>query len=61
ATDTFASATDPAERRLTIVARRPVQLARILAGEELLCETFDKALAVSQYLLAQAPAWLSSE
>ena len=33
-------------------------LARILSGEELLCEIFDGCLAVSQYLLDHAPAWL---
>ncbi|MHB1533398.1 MAG: hypothetical protein ACYC1D_02070 [Acidimicrobiales bacterium] len=58
ATDSFASATDAAERRVTIVARRQVSLARILSGEELLCDTFDRALAVSEYLLRGAPAWL---
>ncbi len=59
ATDSFASATDPAERRITIVARQQISLARILAGEELLCETLDRALAVSKYLLEHAPAWLA--
>jgi hypothetical protein len=58
AIDSYASATDPAERRITIVARQQVSLARVLAGEELLCDTFDKALAVSQYLLERAPNWL---
>jgi hypothetical protein len=58
AIDSFASATDAPERRLTVVARQPVSLARILTGEELLCETFDRALAVSRYLLDAAPAWL---
>jgi hypothetical protein len=60
AIDSFASATDPAERRITIVARQQVSLARILAGEELLCEVLDRALAVSTFLLSQAPAWLGS-
>jgi hypothetical protein len=58
AIDSFASATDPAERRLTVVARQPVSLSRILTGEELLCELFDRALSVSRYLLDAAPAWL---
>jgi hypothetical protein len=61
AIDSHASPTDPAERRITIVARQQVSLARVLAGEELLCETFDKALAVSQFLLERAPGWLSSD
>ena len=42
AIDSFASATDGSERRLTIVARHPVSLARVLAGEELLCDVFDR-------------------
>jgi hypothetical protein len=58
AIDSFASATDAAERRVTVVARQAVSLARILAGEELLCDTFDRALAVSQFLLDAAPGWL---
>jgi hypothetical protein len=59
AIDSYASATDPAERRLTIVARQNVSLAKVLAGEELLCDAFDRALAVSQFLLELAPSWLS--
>jgi len=58
AIDSFASATDAPERRLTIVARQQVSLARVLAGEELLCDIFDRSLAVSQFLLNAAPAWL---
>ncbi|MGH9078345.1 MAG: hypothetical protein ACRDY0_13010 [Acidimicrobiales bacterium] len=58
AIDSFASATDPADRRITVVARQRVSLARILGGEELLCEIFDKALAVSQYLINGAQTWL---
>jgi hypothetical protein len=58
AIDSFASATDAAERRLTVVARQQISLARILGGEELLCEVFDRCLAVSRHLLDAAPAWL---
>ena len=58
AIDSFASATDAPERRLTVVARHQVSLARVLAGEELLCEVFDRSLAVSRFLLEAAPAWL---
>jgi hypothetical protein len=61
AIDSFPTATDPAERRITVVARQQVSLTRILSGEELLCEVFDKALAVSQYLLKEAPAWMSED
>ncbi len=58
ATDSFGSVTDAPVRRLTIVAKREVSLARVLAGEELLCDTFDRALAVSRFLLDASPAWL---
>ena len=58
AADSFASATDAPERRLTILAHQQVSLARILAGEELLCETFDRSLAVSRFLLDHADHWL---
>jgi hypothetical protein len=59
AIDSFASAlTDAAERRLTVVAHQQVSLARIMLGEELLCEVFDRSLAVSRFLLEAAPAWL---
>jgi hypothetical protein len=56
--DSFASATDASQRRLTIVARRTVSLARIMQGEELLCEVFDKALDVSRFLLANVEDWM---
>jgi hypothetical protein len=58
AIDSFASATDGPERRLNIVARQPVSLARVLAGEELLCDVFDRCLAVSRFLLDAAESWL---
>ena len=58
AIDSFASATDAPERTLTIQARQQVSRARVLAGEELLCEVFDRSLAVSRFLLEAAPAWL---
>ena len=58
AIDSFASVTDAPERSLTVVARQQVSLARVLAGEELLCDVFDRCLAVSQYLLERSPAWL---
>jgi len=61
ATDSFASATDGAERRLTVVAKQEIPLAQILSGDELLCDTFDRALGVSRYLLQQAPAWLRQD
>jgi hypothetical protein len=58
AIDSFADATEGSERRLSIVARHPVSLARVLSGEELLCDVFDRALAVSRFLLESAERWL---
>ena len=58
AIDSFPSATDAPERSLTIIAHQRVSLSRILSGEELLCETFDRCLAVSRHLLDGAPRWL---
>jgi hypothetical protein len=49
------------ERSLSIQARQQVSLARVLAGEELLCEVLDRCLAVSRYLLSHAPAWLGED
>ena len=57
AIDSFASVTDAPERSLTVVARQQVSLARVLGGEELLCDILDRCLAVSRFLLAQAPGW----
>ena len=58
AIDSFASATDAPERSLNVIARQEVSLARVLGGEELLCDVLDRCLAVSRYLLDQSPAWL---
>jgi hypothetical protein len=58
AIDSFPSATDASERSLTVHARMQVSLARILSGEEVLCDMLDRCLAVSRYLLERAPAWL---
>ncbi len=58
AIDSFASVTDAPERRLNVVAKVQVSLARILAGEEMMCEVFDRALMVSQWLLDAATNWL---
>jgi hypothetical protein len=49
--------TDAPERSLTIVARQQVSLAKVWAGEELLCDMLDRCLAVSRFLLERAPAW----
>ncbi len=57
AIDSFPSVTDSPERSLNIVARIEVSLARVYAGEEMLCDTLDRCLAVSEYLLERAPGW----
>jgi hypothetical protein len=57
AIDSFGSVTDAPERSLTVVARLQVSLAQVLAGEEQLCDILDRCLAVSRFLLEQAPAW----
>ncbi len=57
AIDSFGSVTDAPERSLTVVARQQVSLARVLAGEELLCDVFDRCLAVSRFVLNQATDW----
>jgi hypothetical protein len=60
ATDSVASPTDAPERRVNITAHLQVSLAKIFAGEEMLCEVFDRCLAVSRFLLEAAPRWLAS-
>jgi hypothetical protein len=61
AIDSFPSATDAPERSLMITAKQQVSLAKVLAGEEMLCEVLDRCLDVSRHLLQQAPAWLGED
>ncbi|HEX2039796.1 MAG TPA: hypothetical protein VHF47_08710 [Acidimicrobiales bacterium] len=61
AIDSFPSATDAPERSLTITAKQQVSLAKVLAGEEMLCEVLDRCLDVSRHLLRHAPAWLGED
>jgi hypothetical protein len=58
AIDSYHSVTDAPERTLTMVARIEVSLAKVLLGQEMLCDTLDRCLQVSRYLLDHAPAWL---
>ena len=58
AIDSFQSATDAPERSINVVARLEVGLDRVYLGEEQLCDTLDRCLAVSQYLLERAPTWI---
>lgn len=58
AIDSFASVTDPAERRLTIVGRVEVSLVDVLMGRGELCDILDRCGGVSNYLLEHAPDWV---
>jgi hypothetical protein len=58
AIDSFPSPTDAPQRSLTVVARQEVSLSGIVEGENMLCEAFERCLAVSRFLLEQAPVWL---
>jgi hypothetical protein len=58
AIDSFAAVTDAPERSLAIVARLDLSLANVYMGQELLCDTLDRCLAVSRFLLEHAPGWL---
>jgi hypothetical protein len=58
AVDSFAAVTDPSERTLTVVARVMVSVSQVYLGEELLCDTLERCLDVSRFLLDAAPAWL---
>lgn len=58
AIDSYPSATDAPERSLTVVTHHQVSLARIHEGEEMLCESLERCLAVSRFLLEHAAGWL---
>jgi len=58
AIDSFASVTDAPERSLTIVARIEVSLAKIFLNQEQLCDTLDRCLAVSRFIVESASLWL---
>ncbi len=58
AIDSTATVTDAPERTITITARAEVSLAKILMGQQLLCEELERCKQVSLYLLERAPSWL---
>jgi hypothetical protein len=58
AVDSFAAVTDTSERTLTVVARVVVSVTQIYLGEEQLCDTLERCLDVSRFLLDSAPVWL---
>jgi hypothetical protein len=59
ATDSFESPTESPERRVSIVARRPISLAQVAKGEDPLCELFDRSRAVTEFLTQAAESWQS--
>ncbi len=58
AIDSVPSVTDAAERSLRVVSHLQASLVRIRVGEEVNCETLERCLAVSRYLLERAEEWL---
>lgn len=58
AIDSYPSATDAPQRSLTVVARHELSLARVLQGEEHLCDLLERCGAVSAFLLEHGPAWI---
>ncbi|MEZ5320605.1 MAG: hypothetical protein R2698_00670 [Microthrixaceae bacterium] len=58
AIDSFASVTDPSERRLNVVARIEVPVTQIFLGTEELCDPLEGCLEVSRFLLERIGAWL---
>ena len=57
AIDSYPSVTDAPETSLRVVGHQRVSLLRIRDGEEVPCETLDRCLNVSRYLLEKAPGW----
>ncbi len=58
AIDSYPSVTDAPETSLRVVGHQRVSLLHIRDGEEVRCETLDRCLAVSRFLLERAPGWL---
>ena len=59
AIDSIPAAVEAPERSLRVVAHQKVSLSRIRQGESVSCETFERCLAVSAFLLERATDWLS--
>jgi hypothetical protein len=59
AIDSIPAATDAPERSLRIVGHEHVSLLHIRDGDAVSCDVLERCLAVSRYLLAGAPDWLS--
>jgi hypothetical protein len=59
AIDSIPAATDAPERSLRIIGHQQVSLLNIRDGDAVSCDVLERCLAVSRYLLAGAPDWLS--
>jgi hypothetical protein len=59
AIDSIPAATDAPERSLRIIGHQQVSLLHIRDGDAVSCDVLERCLAVSRYLLAGAPDWLS--
>ena len=60
AIDSFQYVTDPSVRTLNVVSRIAVDMWQVFMGEEILCETLDRCMDVSRFLLESAPAWIGA-
>jgi hypothetical protein len=58
AIDSIPAATDAPERSLRIIAHQTVSLLHIRDGDAVSCDSLERCLAVSRYLLEGAPDWL---
>ncbi|MEZ5237459.1 MAG: hypothetical protein R2716_00325 [Microthrixaceae bacterium] len=58
AIDSFQYVTDPSVRTLNVVSRITVDMWQVFMGEEVLCDTLDRCMDVSRFLLESAPAWI---
>ncbi len=61
ASDSYASATERPERRMTIVGRHDMQMGTIMRGESSLCGVYDRAMDVSRFLLDRVSDWLGDD
>jgi hypothetical protein len=57
--DSIPAAVEAPERSLRVIAHQRVSLVRIRQGESVSCETFERCLAVSRFLLERAEDWLA--
>jgi hypothetical protein len=60
ATDSFESVTDAPQRSLAIRGSVYVSLVDISRADVHLCDVFDRCREISEFLLEQAPSWLSA-